>query len=51
LAVFLGDKHLKNFGLRSSPKEVAGGWMDLAARRLVVPPMVLEAMKKSPRTG
>jgi acyl-CoA thioester hydrolase len=29
-----------------------GGWMDLSARKLVVaPPMLLEALKKSPRTG
>jgi len=29
-----------------------GGWMDLSARKLVVaPPMLLEALKKSPRTA
>jgi acyl-CoA thioester hydrolase len=43
---------LRPDGTLAARVTTAAGWMDLAARRLVVPPpMLLEAMKKSPRTA
>jgi len=46
------NEFVRSDGKTAARVTSAGGWMDLSSRKLVVaPPMLLEALKKSPRTA